>query len=94
MLICGGLLKVNNKKDGKLKIHLMTMIDLASCWFEVAPIVRGDPISYKYNCIFDKVWLARYPRPKSVGSDGGSDFTLHFNQLCDYFGIKNLTTGA
>ena len=38
--------------------------------------------------------LSRYPRPQLVGSDGGSEFKLHFNQLCDNFGIKHLITGA
>ena len=52
-----------NKKTGKLKMHLMTMMDLVSCWFEVAPIM-GDPSSYECSRVFDEVWLSRYPHPQ------------------------------
>ena len=72
---------VNNTKNGKLKMHFMTMIDPVSCWFKIAPI-GNDPKSYKCNRIFDEVWLSRYQRPQLVGSDGGSKFKLNFNQLC------------
>ena len=33
---------VSNKKDGKMKMHIMKMMDPVSCWFEVVPIHR-DP---------------------------------------------------
>ena len=84
---------MNNTKNGKLKMRLMTIIDLVSCWFEVAPI-HWDPSSYKYNRIFDEVWLLRYPRPQLVGSDSVSKFKLQFNQMCTNFGIKHLATGV
>ena len=29
-----------------------------------------------------------------MGSDGGSEFKSHFNNMCDNFGIEYLTTGA
>ena len=45
---------MSNRKEGKLKMHLMTIMDLVSCWFEVAPI-KGDPNSFDCNCIFIKV---------------------------------------
>ena len=39
--------------------------------------------------------VIKYPWPQLVvGSDGGSEFKLHFNQLCANFGIAHLTTGA
>ena len=55
------------KSGGKTyKMHLMTMIDPVSSWFECAA-VSGDPDSDKISKIFDDVWLARYPRPSHVG---------------------------
>ena len=53
---------INNKKNWKMNMHLMMMMDPATCWFEVVPI-REDPSSYECNRIFDEVWFSRYPRP-------------------------------
>jgi len=70
------------KSDGETyKMHLMTMIDPVSSWFECAAVSR-DPDSDKISKIFDDVWLARYARPSHVGCDGGSEFKLYFKQLC------------
>ena len=72
---------VDNKKDGKLKIHLMAMMDpVLSYWFDAVPI-RGNPNSYECNHIFDVVGLSRYLVPQLVGSDGGNEFQLHFEEL-------------
>ena len=74
-------------------MHLMTMIDPVSSWFECAA-VSGDPDSNNISKIFDDVWLARYPRPSHVGCDGGSEFKLYFKQLCANYGMKLKTSGA
>ena len=81
---------MNNKKDGKPKMYPMTRIlDTVSCycWFDVLAPIRCNPNSYECNHMFDGVWLSRYPRPQLVGLDGSSEFKLHFNELCDNFGI-------
>ena len=39
-------------------MHLMTMIDPVSCWFEVASIC-GEPNSLECQMILDSVWLSR-----------------------------------
>jgi len=66
-----------NNKNGKTSMHLMTMIDPVSCWFEVAAIY-GDPNSLECQRILYSQWLSRYPRPKEVVCEGGSEFNRYF----------------
>ena len=48
-----GSATMNNKNDSKMKMHLMTMVDPVSCWFEVA-LTIGNSNSYECNHIFDE----------------------------------------
>jgi len=64
----------------------MTMIDPATGWFEIAPII--DPNSEETQRVFDSYWLSRYPRPQECGIDGGSEFKYLFKELCRNYGIK------
>ena len=84
---------IKNKDGRTYKMHLMTMIDPVSGWFECAAI-RGDPNSDKIQKIFDDTWLARYPRPSKIGCDGGSKFKLDFKELCENYGMKLKKSGA
>ena len=38
--------------------------------------------------LFNKSWLSRYPRAKNVVYNNGSEFKLHFQSLCDSYGLK------
>ena len=44
--------------------------------------------------ILDSVWLARYPRPREIGFDGGSEFKAEFRELCDNMGLRKKPSGA
>ena len=79
-------------KNGTHSMHLMTMIDPVSCWFEVATI--KSPSSFECQRVFDSVWLSRYPRPREVGCDGGNEFNLYFADLCKNFNLKKCKSGA
>ena len=67
------------------QLRAMTMIDPATGWFEIAPIIK--PNSDEAQRAFDSCWLARYPRPIEVGYDNGSEFKWLFRELCTNMGI-------
>ena len=68
------------------KLRAMTMIDPATGWFEIAPVIHPD--SNTAQRILDSYWLARYPRPMECGFDNGSEFKSLFIDLCKNFGLK------
>ena len=77
-----------HNKDGKTyKIHVMTMIDPVTGWFEVAAL-RNGPTAAEAQRLLDSSWIARYPRPREIGYDGGSKFKSEFQVLCDNMGLK------
>jgi len=84
---------IKNRDGQTYKMHLMTMIDPVSGWFECA-VIRRNPNSDKIQKIFDDTWLARYPRPSTIGCDGGSEFKLDFKELCENYGMKLKNSGA
>jgi hypothetical protein len=84
---------VRNKDGADHKIHVMTMIDPATGWFELAPLIHG-PTAHEAQRLLDSVWLARYPRPKEIGFDGGSEFKAEFQELCRNMGLKRKPSGA
>eukprot|EP00804_Cyclotella_cryptica_P022244 CCRYP_017936-RA/>CCRYP_017936-RA protein AED:0.42 eAED:0.44 QI:0/0/0/1/0/0/2/0/241 len=68
----------------------LTMIDPASSWFEVVelPVTTAAMISNLVN----KTWYSRYPRFQYIIYDNGSKFKLHFEALCESYGIKHKPT--
>ena len=74
----------------EVELHLtcMTMLDPATGWFEIAEVPNFivedmkrkefretmDKSSARISRLFDQNWLARYPRPKKVIFDNGSEF--------------------
>ena len=42
--------------------------------------------------LVNKTWLCRYPRCQTLIYDNGSEFKLHFECLCDSYGIKRKPT--
>lgn len=80
-------------KTGKApKLQCLTMIDPASSWFEIAFVPEKDFNSARISQLFNQHWLCRYPRCSRVRYDNGSEFKLHFKQLCDDFGLKRKPT--
>ena len=77
----------------------LTMIDPATGWFEIVELPNTDVlyvrkgeevaeviIDKSSKCIarlFNKTWLSRYPKARSIIYDNGSEFKLYFEQLCE-----------
>ena len=59
-------------------------------------LLKNDEIFDKSSeCIarlVNKTWLCRYPRCRYLIYDNGSEFKLHFEHLCDSYGIKRKPT--
>ena len=51
-----------------------------------------DKSSARIAKLVNKSWLSRYPRSKYVIYDNGSEFKLHFESLCDDYGIERKPT--
>ncbi len=82
----------------------LTMIDPATAWFEIIELplasvtckqeeeeitqVIIDKSSAQVSRLFNKQWLSRYPRAKYILYDNGSEFKLHFADLCESYQIK------
>ena len=56
----------------KYTLTAMTMIDPATSWFEIGAVVNEN--SETTSRILDSMWLARYPQPKEIGYNAGSEF--------------------
>ena len=48
-----------------------------------------DKSSDRIAKLINKTWLSRYPRCQKLIYDNGSEFKLHFEHLCDSYGIKH-----
>jgi len=44
--------------------------------------------------LVNKTWFSWYPRCQYINSDNGSEFKLHFEALCESFGIKRKPTSV
>jgi len=51
-----------------------------------------DKSSDRIARLVNKIWLCRYPRCCYLIYDNGSEFKLHFETLCDSYGIKRKPT--
>ena len=77
----------NDLDSEELKIQCLTMIDLATRWFEITAIrsSQSDEVSKK----FDMTWLCRYPRSLRCIYDNDKEFTgKPFQELLQSYGIK------
>ena len=66
-------------------IRAVSFIDVATRWSELHTYnkMKSEEISF----IFDQQWLNRYPRPRFVIYDNGTEFSSEFEELLDSFGI-------
>ena len=46
------------------------------------------------STLVNKTWFSRYPRCQNIIYDNGSEFKLHFEALCDSYGIKRKPTSV
>ena len=86
------------------------MVDPATGWFEIIELPlasvkctrKGEEIieividksSAEISRLFNKQWLSRYPRSKYVIYDNGSEFKLHFQELCASYGLEQKPTSV
>lgn len=75
-------------KKVMLKLLAMTFIDPATGWFEITEIDQQNQTSAKIATLLDETWLCRYPRPKEIIFDNGSQFKKDFQPLLKDFRIK------
>ena len=66
------------------------MIDPATGWFETSPI--SDKSAVTVMTAFNNQWLCRYPQPRYIGFDNGSEFKAQFLQTCTNYGVKAKVT--
>jgi hypothetical protein len=93
-------------KEVELRLTCMTMLDPVTGWFEIAEVPNYvienldkktttelvDKSSARISRIFDQVWLSRYPRPRKVVFDNGSEFKKDFVPLLKDWSIRPQTT--
>eukprot|EP00804_Cyclotella_cryptica_P017384 CCRYP_020239-RA/>CCRYP_020239-RA protein AED:0.58 eAED:0.68 QI:0/-1/0/1/-1/0/1/0/488 len=53
-----------------------------------------DKSSTMINNLVNKTWFSRYPRCQYIIYDNGSKFKLHFEALCESYGIKRKPTSV
>ena len=53
-----------------------------------------DKSSSMISTLVNKTWFSRYPRCWHIIYDNGSEFKLHFEALCDSYGIKRKPTSV
>ena len=88
--------------DVELSLTCMTMIDPVTGWFEIVEVpsfiiddIKNkttqeaiDKSSARISRLFDQTWLSRYPRPKKVIFDNGSEFKKDFVPLLKDWSIR------
>ena len=53
-----------------------------------------DKTSTMISHLVNKTWFSRYPRCRNIIYDNGSEFKLHFETLCDSYGVKRKPTSV
>ena len=92
-------------KEVELNLVAMTMVDPATGLFEMVEVpyydAEGikngnqdliDKTSARISKLFNNTWLCRYPRPREVIFDNGSEFKKNFVVLLKDFDIKPKVT--
>ena len=72
------------------EIKAVSFIDVATRWPELHDY--GDKSSENIALIFDREWLNRYPRPRRVVYDNGTEFTSEWKEMLQSFGIEGKAT--
>ena len=92
--------------EKELHLTCMTMLDPATGWFEIVEVPTYivtevltkqtseeiDKSSARISQLFDQAWLSRYPRPKKVIFDNGSEFKKDFIPLLKDYAINPTCT--
>ncbi len=82
-----GPYKIVRKQKEDLKLWCLTMIDPATGWFEMAPILNKT--AAEIADIAEKTWFTRYPLPQKIIFDRGTEFMAEFAKMCrEDYGLK------
>ena len=82
-----GPYKIVRKGKEDLKLWCLTMIDPATGWFEMAPIVNKT--TAEVADIAERTWFTRYPLPQKITFDRGTEFMAEFAKMCrEDYGLK------
>ena len=74
--------------NGQQTLHCLTMLDPITRWLEIVEIPKRD--SQTVALAFDRAWLSRYPRPRQVLHDKGTEFTGNeFQELLTSYNLKS-----
>ena len=88
-----GLNSLVNVNGFTCELHVITMVDLVTGWFEQQQLY--SPLNaYVCQQILDSVWPSCYPCPKEIGFDNGSEFKMEFQDLCSNMGLKRCPRNA
>jgi len=69
----------------------MTIIDIASGWFEVVEI--KNKIAKHIGIMLDRIWFSRYPRPVQCIYDNGNEFLgKDFQEILESYGVEGIVT--
>ena len=80
-------------KRGKVELEFLalTAIDPVTCWPEFTMVTSKSSVVVANA--FDTQWLCRYPRPRYVIHDNGSEFIgMEFQELLEDYGITSKPT--
>lgn len=99
---------LKGEDGSEMDFMCLTMIDPATSWFEMVELPTVTVEKYRGKIvenseIFDKTskqiarlvntsWFSRYPCPREIVYDNGSEFKLHFKGLSDSYGPKSKPT--
>ena len=85
--------QLNNKILTKeLELLCMNFIDPKMGWFEIVEVPIIDQYSTRISQIYNEVWLSRYPRPRKVILENGSEINRNFITLLKEFFVKPTCT--
>ena len=59
-----------------VQLVALTILYICTRWVEIAPL--SDRTSEEAAFVLDRTWLARYPRPREVIHDNGTEFSTEF----------------
>jgi Integrase zinc binding domain len=85
-----GPLSVKTKSKRTFVLNALTMIDLATGWFEISEI-KERTVEHVAK-VFDNVWLSRYPRPQYIGFENGRENKGLFKKMIVNYGQKSKLT--
>ena len=76
---------IRNKNGKDCKIHVMTMVDPVTGWFELSQL-KGKPDAFVCMKRFNSAELAHYPCPREIEFNNGGEFKAEFPDLCNNIG--------